>query len=274
MNNYKIIGCHHFVVDNGYAYFSNWSYNGLFRVELKTGKALFLGSFKNEKQNEFNIHLEILQQNEKIYFFPYRGRHVHVYSLTDQSISAIEIKKVSEGFFRIGEVIINKEVITFLPKEKTAPIKSLDLNTQIVTKIKNTKKTFKGTFLSQSRAPFPMPQLLEAYQIERTSGFSWKQVPDGSWCAFLLMGQHLLWYKPETKKITMMPLTVVNATELEAHLQPLRQKYLCQEWLAENNPLSFHEYLQLIQQLYGIANRNKSNNWFSTGESIWKHVKI
>ena len=43
------IACTNFVETDGYAYFSGRYYNGLYKVELETGKTAFLGYFEDEK---------------------------------------------------------------------------------------------------------------------------------------------------------------------------------------------------------------------------------
>lgn len=273
MNKFERISCHCFIKINGYAYFSNWFYNGLFRTNLKTGETLFLGSFGNEIVSEFNIHWEALQHKESIYFFPRRGRHVHIYSLTSQSISSIEIREASEDFFRIKEIIIRDANIIFLPMEEKAPIRTLDLNTQIVSDVATAQQTFDGIYLSKSAPTFPKPQLLEKYRIERADRFSWMQMQDGKWCAFLPMGCHLLWYTPTTQTIDAVPLTVTNEKELDTYLQPMRQAYLCKGLLNENKPLTFHEYLKTISR-YEVATINTNKKKDSIGQNIWCFMKI
>ena len=69
MNMIERISCHRFVEIDGYAYFSNWFYNGLFKVEIKTGKTIFIGCFEKENFFEINIHAEVFRRENKIYFF-------------------------------------------------------------------------------------------------------------------------------------------------------------------------------------------------------------
>lgn len=268
MNRYERISCHHFVEIDGYAYFSNWFYNGLFQVELKTGKTLFLGTFKEELENEFNVHWELLHWENLIYFLPRNGRHVHIYSPSDHSISAVETRKASEGFFRVGEVLADGMNLTLLSLEDGAPIRQFNLCNRMVTDVTNMKGTFKGEQLSHRWETFPDPQLLEKYQIERADQFSWKKMPDGRWCAFLPWGRHLLWYMPETQKIEKVPLTIVNEEKLNLYLQQLLQKCLSQERLVESKLLDFHDYLNVMTK-YGNGNKDIEGKTEAVGQSIW-----
>ena len=273
MSKYENISCHHFIEINGYAYFSNWLYNAFFRTELKTGKTMFLGAFEMEMQDEFNIHWELLLQEDLIYFFPRRGRHIHIYSLRDHFVSAIEVRKASEAFFRIGEVIVKEKSIILQPMEKDAPIRRFDLNTHAITDITSTQNVDKNPPLSQYWPIFPEPQLLEKYQIGQADKFSWKEMPDGRWCAFLPTGRHLLWYAPRTRRIDAMPLVIENEAELDAYLQPLRQTCLCREETIEGIQLSTYEYLKTITRYRHETGGLKEEKRFA-GEKIWRALKI
>lgn len=271
MYKFKQISCHHFVEIDNYAYFSNRSYNGLFQVELDTGKTKFLGNFEDEPLSEYNIHWELFAQENQIYFLPRRGRHVHIYSLKDQSITAIEIRKASETFFRIGEIIIDKTLLTFLPIEKEAPVKRLDLKTLLVSEVTE-KETINGIYLSKSRTAFPIPRLLEEYNIPMTNLFSWEQMPNGKLCAFWLMKHHLLWYAPGIQKIEAVPLTVINRNALTIYLQSALQEYLSQSQSLESEPFTLSLYAKMIAHKETlILNEPNTNQLF--GKKIWSFLK-
>ena len=112
MKRLERISCHNFVEINGNIYFSNWFYNGLFKVEYETGKTTFLGYFNDEKLTEKNIHLEVFLEEQKIYFLPRRGRHIHIYDLSDAFIQSIEIRKDSDEFDVIIDVM-KKIIVLF-----------------------------------------------------------------------------------------------------------------------------------------------------------------
>lgn len=273
MNKCERFGCCHFIEKNGYAYFSNVFYNGLFRVELKTGKTFFLGSFVNEKRDERNIHKESLKQGNLLYFFPRRGRHVHVFSLIDHSITAIEIRKVYEQFFRIDEVILKDANVIFLPLEKGAPIKKLDLITQDVTEIKEAVEISTGIYMSQNRAEIPTTVLYK-HHIKQVPGFFWQQVSDGKWCTFWPSGKYLLCYTPETEAFESIPLNIVNRKELYTYAKSIQQPNLKTSWFVENKPLSLQAYSYMVmRQLNDEFNEYKNNQFFFAGDSIWKYVK-
>lgn len=268
MNEFERISCHHFVEINGYAYFSNWFYNGLFQVELKTGKTVFLGCFEKEIKDELNVHWELIQKNNLIYFLPRRGRHVHIYSLDDHSVTAIEIRKISEEFFRVGEVIVDEVDLIFLPMEENAPVRRFNLDTRLVTNETNIRDSYEGVCLSQNWTDFPAPQLLEKYTIEQADKISWKQMTDGKWCAFLPLGRCLLWYIPEECKIEKVPLIVTNEKELDHYLQSIGWNYLRQGLTIENRPLAFQMYLKIIKN-HGDSNNDIDEKKESIGQNIW-----
>lgn len=274
MSKYERISCHHFIEVNGYAYFSNWFYNGLFRVELETGNTMFLGGFENGANDGSNLHYELYRQGEMIYFFPRRGRHVHIYSLDDGFMYAIEVRKESEAFFRIGEVAVDETSAFLFPMEENAPTRRFDLRTWNVTDMTDRNNICKGNYLSETWTVFSEAALLENYHIEKADKFSWTQMPDGRWCAFLPMGRQLLWYTPEVRKLEAVPLTVINENYLDDYLRPLRQAFLCQGQLRENSKLTFKEYLKAISpQADDKKVQYKNNSGLMIGDSIWNHVK-
>lgn len=180
------IACHNFVVADGYAYFSSWFYNGLFKVEILTGRTTFLGYFEGEKLSQRNIHWELLLKNGRIYFLPKMGRHMHIYKLSDQSMERVEIRSDSEKAFVAGEHRLQYK----------------------------------------TEDSYPASMLMEEYHIERADRASWKRLSDGSWYGFLPMGRQLLRYSEETQELYSMPLAVVNGEELEKHLHKVRQSLL------------------------------------------------
>ena len=127
MNVLERISCHNYIIANGYAYFSNWFYNAMFKVEIATGKTTFLGIFEDEAISERNIHCELFLRDEKIYFCPgRRGRHVHIYNLVNHLMQRVEIRKNSE-LLTISEVVLGDRSAFFVPQHKRFSVKKLDL---------------------------------------------------------------------------------------------------------------------------------------------------
>lgn len=264
------IACHNFVVVDGYAYFSSWFYNGLFKVEILTGRTTFLGYFEGEKLSQGNIHWELLLKNGRIYFLPKMGRHMHIYKLSDRSMERVEIRSDSEKAFVAGEVILGEDFFAFIPIEKNYPVRKVDLETFAVTNISE-QIIIQGErrFQYKTEDSYPASMLMEDYHIERADRASWKRLSDGSWYGFLPMGRRLLRYSEETRELYSMPLTVVNDEELEKHLHKVRQSLLGS--VLGEDTMGLQMFLDEIVrgEIHGADGLGHGKN---IGKEIWEHI--
>lgn len=63
---------------DGQFLFSEALYNGLFRLNLKSGKVQYVARF-GEDEDVFIAHRVVVSAGEQTFFFPYRGSHIAVY---------------------------------------------------------------------------------------------------------------------------------------------------------------------------------------------------
>lgn len=248
MKDFERICCQNFVEANGYAYFSNWFYNGMFMVEIETGRTIFLGDFGGEKSCGIRIHEEIFLKNEKIYFCPGRGGHVHIYDLEDHSMKSISIRKNSTEFFVTANVILKDEHIYFIPKQEGISIRKLDLKSLNVSE---ESKSFKpqGMILAENKEVFPALWLVEKEQIELADFFSWKQLYHKMWYSFLPTGRWLLKYAEGKNEIERVPLIVLNEAALKNYLRYVREEALREKIISEkSNRLNIQDYLEYIMR--------------------------
>lgn len=261
------ISCHNFIEVDGYAYFSNWFCNGLFKVKIGTGETNFLGCFEDESYFERNLHWEVFLKGKNIYFCPRRGRHVHIYNLFDKTICSIEIRKESEDFFLIDRVVLEENYVCFIPKEKNISIKKLDFKSLKVTEISR-EFEFSRDLLPECKDVFPVPELIDEYHIEYAKYFFWRQISNRTWYSFLPVGRHLLRYKEGSNKIEIIPLTVVNEEKLEGHLYKAREQLLKGQLILERS-LNFNlaEFMDIIKIGENYI-RNDSKNDRNVGNNI------
>lgn len=271
MKRLERISCHNFVEINGNIYFSNWFYNGLFKVEYETGKTTFLGYFNDEKLTEKNIHLEVFLEEQKIYFLPRRGRHIHIYDLSDAFIQSIEIRKDSDEFDVIIDVMKQDNCLIFFPFKNKFPIKKLDMTTLKVTDI-DSKQKLRGKYLSKEKDCFPAVELLEKYDISGRKYFSWKKMPNGKWCGFMPMEAQILYYIEGIPKLEIIPLTVVNGQELEEYLCRLKPILIKEGSVQESQKMHIRQFEEEFIDV-SISNENnfKYNNII--GKEIWEKLK-
>lgn len=263
------ISCHNYVEVDGYAFFSNWFYNGLFKVEILTGKAFFLGHFYGEEYSERNLHWEILLKNEKIYFCPWKSRYVHIYNLKEETLNSVEIRRKSEKFFSIEEVFLEENNLFLIPGQTENFIFKLDMNSLEVIRISGRPK-FRGASLAECKEVFPGGELVKRLGIERADRFFWRQIYQGVWYGFLPLGRKLLKYTEHKNKIEFLPIVVVNNIKLKEYLYDV-------EWQNLIEKAHFEESIDIsISRLIHILKRVKTYEQHTlrsgkdSGGKIWK----
>lgn len=273
MNMLESISSYNFVEVDGYAYFSNLFYNALFKVEIETGRATFLGNFENEKISENNIHLEAVLEKDKIYFFPRRGNSMYIYHLTDRTLQAVEIRKKSEGFFVIEEVILEEDYIFFLPQKENNPIIKLDRNTCKVTKVSD-KLRVQGKCLSEYRNRIPVT-IVEKYNIKHGLPISCRQMSNGKWYCFMPIGRQILCFRDGDYNLETIPLTVVNEPELQRYLYKVKQElFKARIFFPEFTDFKIQEFLEAVILFdKSIGTCCKGEDGYSIGEIVWKTVR-
>lgn len=271
MERLERISCHNFIEKKGSIFFSNWFYNGLFKVEYPTGKTTFVDFFHDEKVIERNIHVELFLRDNKIYFMPRRGAHIHIYDLSTGFIDSIEIRKKTEEFDVFIEVMLQENSLFLFPFKKKIPIKKLDLLTLKITDI-NEKVDFQGQYLSKKKEIFPAPKLLEKYNIKGKDFFSWKRMADGKWCGFMPMGSQMICYSEGTSKLEMVPLFLTNKEELKKYLYKLRYVLVKEGPVNETCTMDINEFeREFISKNISFYNSFKCSG--NTGKKMWKMIK-
>lgn len=266
----KRIACINFVEADGYAYFSDKFYNGWYKVELKTGATTFLGHFENEKLSQRNIHREIFLRDHKIYVCPWKGRHVHIWNLADQTFRSIEIRRKDEEAYFIEEVFLGEKSVFFVPDSPGFPIKKMDLESLSVTGL-SAKYEIQGEALSKSKDIFPNPELIEEYHIEYPEEFFWRKISDREWYAFRIMGCHSLHYVTGWNKLEITPLIVVNRNELEEHLYRVKNELLRENLVLEES-VRFHDLLKVIEMEEAYKTNDLKRDSYM-GEKVWNYIK-
>lgn len=264
----EMISCLNFVVTGGCAYFSNRFYNGFYKVEIESGKTTFLGYFEDEKLSQRRTHKEIFLRDDKIYICPCRGRHVHIWNLTDQTLCSIEIKTRDEKPFLIDEVILGEKCVFFVPNRKEVSIRKMDLESLRVTEVSD-KFEIRGTAMSESKALFPFPELVKKSHIEGADRLFWRQVFDKTWYGFMPFRHHMLCYIEGSNKLEITPLEVVNKGELERHLHRVRTELLSENPVPEA-VMKLQDFLAEIEM--GEMSKTDENGADSNiGKRIWSH---
>lgn len=96
----------------GFRYFSNVDFNGLFRQNIVDGKVEFIDYFPNEILMKRFIHRSVIGNNKKMYFFPLFGKGITEYDLDRKKFRFLELNGkyniwgISGAFFYYEKVIL------------------------------------------------------------------------------------------------------------------------------------------------------------------------
>lgn len=97
------------------AYGSSAAFNGLFEIELESGKCKYIGLFPNEELSQEFIHLSAVYCQQKAFFFPQRGNCISVYDINDQNFIQINFEKCDYPHysrnFKIGQAFAHENKV-------------------------------------------------------------------------------------------------------------------------------------------------------------------
>lgn len=93
------LGCRAYVRDGNIVWFSNFTFNGLFKVDLDTGKVDFVHKFDGIPINQVATHGFALKRNNELVFFPLYDDKIIVYNIRNDQQEAVAMPKadVSQG---------------------------------------------------------------------------------------------------------------------------------------------------------------------------------
>ncbi len=116
---------------NGYYYYSETFFNGLFRVKIGERNAEFLGFFPEEDSKQPDLHRKIVKIGTKLYFIPIVAWGISVYDTETGSFQYIRIQSNTNQIPHYSELIkVNNEFILF-PERKHADILKVDFDSAV-----------------------------------------------------------------------------------------------------------------------------------------------
>ncbi len=127
--------------DVGYA--SDFERNGLFEVNIKTGKSIYIGLFPKEEIMTSRLHSYCEWVDNKVFFIPSAGNNISIFDVDSKEIETIEIPAVSKkqnlGYkpkLKFSKAIPYSDYLWIIPATYPGIIK-LDLNTHKIVAISN-----------------------------------------------------------------------------------------------------------------------------------------
>lgn len=113
---------------------SNNRYNGLFLIDLKTEKTVFLGSFLNEEIDGKCLHKCALLYKKKIYFFPLLSEKIGIYDIELRQFSTCHLERNSNIFIQTFDIALNGNLVYIFTQTLKHGVYIYDLETYEIRK--------------------------------------------------------------------------------------------------------------------------------------------
>ena len=103
------------VSENGEGYASAIEFNGLFHLDMATGRCRYIGMFPDEDPNKQYMHLTAQYCNGNVFFFPQRGEYIFVYNIERKSFDKINLPETTYSKYfkhiKLAQSFVYKEKV-------------------------------------------------------------------------------------------------------------------------------------------------------------------
>lgn len=139
-----------------YFYFSALQFNGLFKAEINKNNAEFLGHFKEENIWQRNLHRQILNLDNRIYFIPYNGHGIHIYDLNTGDMHYIMIKEKHEASISYSNAYILNGYILLIPSNLQTPFIKFSIEDEKMEMLENLNLNINNLLSNEITCNFDM----------------------------------------------------------------------------------------------------------------------
>lgn len=116
------------VVYNNKIIFSENYLNGLFEMEIETGRTRYITNFPDEDRTKKLMHKRAFIYKEKIVFAPNQGDHVHIYNIETGEILAVQVLKNNNSRYAFLDMALVDNILYIIPGTAEQPIITLDMD--------------------------------------------------------------------------------------------------------------------------------------------------
>lgn len=121
----------------GYGWFSNNTYNGLYKMDLENGDITWVAKFESEEDRAILLHRKILRYEDYLFFFPERGKMISVYDVGLNRMESIALDPFYdiERKCNVNHVIMqDRENCIIFPQHIYQPLLKMNLKTKVIMK--------------------------------------------------------------------------------------------------------------------------------------------
>lgn len=122
------------VVIENELWISNSLFNGLFRLDLESGRIRFAGSFPQHNPEDGELHLFAKKYGEKLYFFPKCSKSIDIYDLKTGEFTYVECRANTRNGYvtAIDAFPVDEERIIIIPCYSQMPLQEISLKREAV----------------------------------------------------------------------------------------------------------------------------------------------
>lgn len=129
------------VIVDGYAYCSCEKYNGLYKLDVRTGKTEFIGFFPGESINKESLYRDSFIWGEKIFFVPENAKQIAYYDMQKKDIEQYRIKATINA----SNAFLVSDTVWLIPMNSKDDIVLIDLKKNECIKIPSINKHINST---------------------------------------------------------------------------------------------------------------------------------
>ncbi len=138
-----------------YIWFSNNTFNGLFRTDIKTGITEWIDRFPDEAADKWSMHKKCFRYYDKLVFLPAYGNHIHIYDTKSNTFQSIQYDDESEATIdRISDACMYGDSIYIFPVNIEGDLKRFDLKTEIIEVIPEFKEQIRECNIEKKEIHF------------------------------------------------------------------------------------------------------------------------
>ncbi len=115
------------IISNNKLYFSDNFSNALMMLDMKSQTMHFISSFPEENKTEL-LHKKAFEHSGKIFFVPFQGTNVHIYSPIDNRIDVLKIPKQVNERYAIADAAVVGNLIVIFPGNLSQPIITVNMD--------------------------------------------------------------------------------------------------------------------------------------------------
>ena len=119
---------------NDYLWFSNNTFNGLFRFDFNNNKIEFMDFFPNELINQINTHKKCFVYNNKLVFLPALGNFISIYDIEEKSFNTIELGfATNNNCDKVADAVLIKNQLYIVPISQNDDLAVLNIDNYTIT---------------------------------------------------------------------------------------------------------------------------------------------